>query len=102
MSQYPNGETITVDRMEDESWYPDFQAVCEVICVGPDPNQRAFYERLPDGKEKALLACKQYFENFPGPIDQGWEPPSDERLKRWIDSCWIPESVIQKIEAIGS
>lgn len=99
--KYHNGEIITAERIEDEDWYSDFQAVCEVLNTGPDSTvPMSFYERLPDGKEQAMTACKKYFDEFPGPVHKGWEPPDDERLSRWINSCWITEDQIQKIEAI--
>lgn len=101
MPEYHNGEAIITNRIEEEIWYPDYQAVCEVICAGPDPAQMSFYERLPNGKEKALAACKKYFEEFPGPVNQGWKSPNEETLNRWIESCWLSEDQIQKIEAIG-
>jgi hypothetical protein len=93
-------EPKTKDRVQDEPWYSDYQAVCEIMCAGPDPQKdhHSFFERLPDGKERALAACKQYFRDFPGPSD--WTPPDDERIMRWIELCWFSDEAMAKIEAM--
>jgi len=93
-------EPKTKDRVQDEPWYSDYQAVCEIMCAGPNPQEDrpSFYERLPDGLERALAACKQYFETNPGPPD--WTPPDDARLIRWIKAGWFSEEAMAKIETM--
>ena len=95
-------EPKTTDRVQDEPWYSDYQAVCEVLCSGPNPELEGphFYERLPDGLERALSACKVYFETYPGP--PGWMPPDDARLLRWIGTAWLTEEQMLKIEQYES
>lgn len=48
-----------------------------------------------NGRELALKACKRYFVEFPCPPD--WQVPDDRQMLRWIDSCWMNESDIQKV-----
>jgi hypothetical protein len=93
-------EPKTTERMQDEPWYSDYQMVCEIMCAGPEPmeDRPTFYERLPDGLERALAACKQRFRDMPGP--PGWTPPDDDRLIRWIKSGWFSEETMAKIEAM--
>ena len=95
---YNFGEPITSSRMEDEPWYSDYQAVCEVKTSGPRKEGLSWFEHLPNGKKIALEACKSYFRKFPGP--PGWKPPSDERIMRWIDSMWQTEETIHQIELL--
>lgn len=95
---YHNGELITKDRMQDEPWYSDWSSVVNIMTAGPDPDQPSpsFFERVENGRQLALEACKKYFRNFPGP--KGWVPPSDERLMRWIDGMWSTEAQMQRID----
>jgi hypothetical protein len=91
-------EPKTADRVQDEPWYSDYQMVCKVLCAGPYPRrQRPYYfERLPNGLDLALVACKKCFKKFPGP--PGWQPPDDERLLRWIKAAWLSEEEIDVVD----
>lgn len=95
---YHCGEPIIAARIQEEPWYSDYQAVCEVMCAGPhtDQEEPSFFEEETDGKQRALEACKKWFAEFPGTPD--WVVPDDQRIMRWIDSCWMNESDIQKIK----
>lgn len=98
---YHNGETITAGRIQDEPWYSDYQFVAEVLCAGQvDNGKPSFYERLPDGFELAKQRCFKRFQNVPGPVHLGWEPPSEERLERWIQSMWLHETQMAAIERV--
>lgn len=93
---YNNGEKIIENRIEYEEWYPDFQAVCEIVCKG-------FSEDIPfeiydNAIELCLKSVKEYFVEFPGPSD--WQFPDDERLKRWISSCMIDPEGWEKINRL--
>lgn len=98
--KYHFGEEITKPTVQEEPWYADYTAACEVVCAGPNPDskEQSFFEEEEDGRLKALAACKKYFLDFPGPPN--WETPSDERLLMWIDSFLLSEKQIQAIRAI--
>ena len=93
-------EEKTCDRLQDEPWYSDYQSVCEVMNAGPRPVLRTmkFFEEEPDGEQLALAACKEHFEEYPGP--PGTSPPSDERIARWIKSCWLTEDNMAHIREV--
>jgi hypothetical protein len=94
---YGCGEAITKNRIQDEDWYSDYQVVSEVMCAGPD-DHNSFFERLPDGFERAKQACYAYFNRCPGP--PGWSPPDETRLERWLRSMWLTEEVMQQIDKL--
>lgn len=89
-------ELKTTERLQDEPWYGDFQCVCEVMCAGPELDK--YWEHEENGLQLALNACKEYFIKYPGPL--GHQIPSDERLIRWIQSTWLTEEMINKIEKL--
>jgi len=92
---YPCGEPIAAERIQDEPWYDDYQVVSELMCAGIGEK---FYERFPDGLERAKVACREYLEQFPGPT--GWLPPNDEQLERWIKSLWLNDSQMAEIDKL--
>lgn len=61
---YIFGDPITAEEIQDEPWYPDFQAVCQIVS-----------EETGD----PFAACQDYFREFPRP-----SPTPDDRIKRWI------------------
>jgi hypothetical protein len=53
MKRYENGELITKERMEDEDWYSDYQALMHIsmyhdISEDCDEIARVFWEENPD------------------------------------------------------
>jgi hypothetical protein len=66
---YDNGEPVATSRMEDESWYPDYQSLMEI--------NTTLGEKTPTIKELLALFEKDYRATF------GKEYPNKERLLRW-------------------
>ncbi len=101
-SDYNCGEPITAGRVQDEPWYSDHQSVAEVMCAGPEgtfgggKEGEYYFERIPNGFERAKEACKRYFAEFPGPPNK--LKPDDEQLERWIKSMWLSDESIAKID----
>ena len=68
-TRYDNGEVITQGRIEDESWYRDYQALIEIAARNNEMAQDvdALYEAYQ----------KDYFEVFERPYEDKWQ------LMRW-------------------
>lgn len=67
MKLYDNGEPVTVGRMEDEPWYPDYQSLIEVSAqLGTS-----------DVHELLEAANKDYEDVFSKPY------PNPEQMLRW-------------------
>lgn len=79
--EYPPGEVVTAGRIQDEPWYSDFQQCCEVENGFEFPGYF-----LPKGValERGIRHAKAYFDQYPGPVSQGWKPPDNDRLRRWF------------------
>ena len=80
---YPNGEVISKDRIEDEDWYPDYQAMMEM----------AMFQT--SGKRIYRLYVKDFTEVFRREITvdecvkfQRWADFLAEGSKEFLDSDW--------------
>lgn len=66
---YDTGDLITKARIQDESWYPDYQALIEVVC--------GHSEEVMPNEELVRLYNLDYKSIF------GRDYPNQEQLLRW-------------------
>jgi len=67
---YRNGESITKDRIQDEDWYPDYQAMLEMA------------DAEPNAEELVVLFRLDYEDIF------GKDYPDIAQLERWAGSIY--------------
>lgn len=68
INTYPNGDIKTKERIQDEEWYPDYQAFMEItVDIHDDPEEKLI--SLFNADYEAIFQ-KEY--------------PNQEQLKRWI------------------
>lgn len=89
-------DSKTSENITEEPWYyRHFQPICEVMSRGYEPfgKSHKFFEESPTGKDDAFLAVKKYFEEFGDGTD-------DNRIRNWIECCWLTSEQIQAIRIL--
>lgn len=74
MNFYANGEPVTKERIQDESWYPDYQSLMQMIAYGEFETEEDFLKAYEDD-------YKSIFKRDP-------TPEQHEQFKRWANYHW--------------
>ncbi len=74
MNTYDNGEPITKPRIQDESWYADYQSLVEMIVWGDFKSEEEF--------------LKAYEEDYKSVYGRNITTQQHEQFARWTKYHW--------------
>lgn len=74
MNKWDNGELVTKPRIQDESWYADYQSLVEMIVYGNFKSEEEF--------------LKAYEEDYKSVYRRDPTPQQHEQFARWAKYHW--------------
>jgi hypothetical protein len=82
--KYVNGEKVTKERIQDESWYPEYQAMLHLKVFG--------------GPNGHIMTWQELVKAFLDDWGIGLKAKIRPRLETWAKCCMRPEGGCMRIE----